>query len=278
MAPCKVFVITVCAATAAVAVSAALAQTKEEWREAKEGDGSAQMLVLEQSYHGTVPGTGNALPRVEEIKGKPGNWITWPGFLMRPDGGSRLFIQTTKELAFEKVAKKGRVQLQFRDTRVHLNNNRNPLVTVNFNTPLKTAFLKRHVKRVDLVMELKESVEVVVTQHVDPDGYCYLFVDFPPGQYSTGGDWHPQPMIQQSETTSSNDYLMGLPAVSPASPGDGGQVLPGAATGGGPAAPPANGTGGAAGTGTPVDANAGGGGEDGEAPAEAPDSEIFPAT
>jgi hypothetical protein len=278
MAPCKMFVITVCAVAAAVAVSAALAQTKEEWREAKEGEGASPKLVLEQSYHGTVPGTGNALPRVEEIKGKPGNWITWPGFLMRPDGGSRLFIQTTKALAFEKVAKKGRVQLQFKDTRVHLDNNRNPLVTVNFNTPLKTAFLKRHLKRVDLVMELKEPAEVVVTQHVDPDGYCYLFVDFPPGQYSTGGEWHPQPLIQQSGTTSSDDYLMGLPAVPPPQPGEDGEVPPGSEKGGGRAAPSANGTGGAADTGAPGNANAGGGDEDAEPPAEAPDSEIFPAT
>jgi len=266
MAPCKVSVITVCAVATAVAVSAALAQTKEEWRDAKEGEGTAQQLVLAQSYHGTVPGMGNALPRVEEIKGKPGNWITWPGFLMRPDGGSRLFIQTTKELAFEKVAKKNRVQLQFQDTRVHLNNNRNPLVTVNFNTPLKTAFLKRHPKRIDLVMELKESVEIVVTQHVDPDGYCYLFVDFQPGKYSTGGDWHPRPVVQQS-ATSSNDYLMGLPAIPPAPPGEDGEV------------PPAMGTGGATDNGATGNAPAGeAGGGDEEPPAEAPDSEIFPAT
>ncbi|MCK9459353.1 MAG: hypothetical protein M0R80_06910, partial [Proteobacteria bacterium] len=191
MAPCKLLVITACAAFAAIAVTTALAQTQAEWRDAKEGEGSAQGLVLAQSYHGTVPGLGNQLPRVEEVKGKPGNWITWPGFLMRPDGGSRLFLQTTKELAFEKITKKNRVQLQFKETRVHLDNNRNPLVTVNFNTPLRTAYLKRHAKRVDLVMELKTPAEIVVTQHVDPDGYCYLFVDFPPGQYSTGGDWRP---------------------------------------------------------------------------------------
>jgi hypothetical protein len=218
MSPCKVSVITVCALTAAIAVTAAFAQTKEEWREAKEGDVAAPQLVLEQSYHGTVPGMGNALPRVEEIKGKSGNWITWPGFLMRPDGGSRLFIQTTKELAFEQVTKKNQVQLQFKDTRVHLNNNRNPLVTVNFNTPLKTAFLKRHPKRVDLVMEFKEPAGIVVTQHVDPDGYCYLFVDFQPGKYSTGGDWHPQPAIQQS-SMSSDEYLQNLPAISAPPPG-----------------------------------------------------------
>jgi hypothetical protein len=276
MAPCKVSVITVCAVAAAISVTAALAQTKEEWREAKEGDGAAPKLVLEQSYHGTVPGMGNALPRVEEIKGKPGNWITWPGFLMRPDGGSRLFIQTTKELAFEKIAKKGRVQLEFKDTRVHLENNRNPLVTVNFNTPLKTAFLKRHLKRVDLVMELKETVEVVVTQHVDPDGYCYLFVDFPPGQFSTGGDWHPQQLIQQGET-SPDDYLKGLPPIPPAPPGEDGALPPGPAAGGGPAPGPASGAGGAIDNGAPTNSTAGEGGGGGDSVAEAPDSEIFPA-
>jgi len=275
MSPCKVSVITVCALAAAVAVSAALAQTKEEWREAKEGDGAAPVLVLEQSYHGTVPGAGNGLPRVEEIKGKPGNWITWPGFLMRPDGGSRLFIQTTKELAFEKVAKKNRVQLQFRDTRVHLDNNHNPLVTVNFNTPLKSAFLKRRLKRVDLVMEFKETAEIVVTQHVDPDGYCYLFVDFPPGQYSTGGEWHLRPVVQQA-ATSPDDYLMGLPAIS-TPPGEDGEIPPGSAAGDGSTPERTNGAGGVRDTGAAGDSTAGEG-TDAEPPAEAPDSEIFPAT
>jgi hypothetical protein len=220
MTPCKVSFIVVCAVTAAIAAPAALAQTQDEWREAKEGEAAPPPLVLEQSYHGTVPGLGNQLPRVEEVKGQPGNWITWPGFLMRPDGGSRLFVQTTRELAFEKVEKKGRVQLQFKDARVHLDNNRNPLVTVNFNTPLKTAFLKRRVKRVDLVMELKEPAQLVITQHVDADGYCYLFVDFPPGKYSTGGEWHPKPVIQAG-SLSSDEYLQGLPAVMPAEPAEG---------------------------------------------------------
>jgi hypothetical protein len=271
MAPCKLPIITLCAASAAIAAATAIAQTQEEWRVAKEGEGPSQALVLEQSYHGTAPGSGNQLPRVEEIKGKAGNWITWPGFLMRPDGGSRLFIQTTKELAFEKVTKKNRVQLQFKETRVHLDNNRNPLVTVNFNTPLRTAYLKRHVKRVDLVLELKEAAEIVVTQHVDPDGYCYLFVDFPPGKYSTGGEWRPSPAYQQGSPTP-DEYLQGLPAIS-TEPGAGDAIPPAPAGAATPAPQPAGGAGGATG-----DSTAEGGAEDNEAPAEAPDSEIFPAT
>jgi len=274
MAPSKVSIIVLCASLGAAAATVALAQTQEEWREAREeGAPGASALLLEQSYHGTLPGTGNALPRVEEIRSKPGNWITWPGFMMRPDGGSRLFIQTTKALTFVKLEKKNRLELQFRDTAVHLNNNRNPLITVNFNTPLKTAFLKRRAKRVDLVMELKVKAEAVISQYTDADGYCYLFVDFPPGLFSTGGDWRPQVMAGGQggvEGISSDDYLRGLPAAPPQP--DAESAAPGAPGGGDRAAPPSQP---APAVEAPPAVSPGG---DEEPPAEAPESEIFPAT
>jgi len=172
----------------------ALAQSQSEWREATERP--QPNLVLNESYHGTTPGGGNTLPRVEELKGKDGNWITWPGFIMRPDGGSRVFVQTTKPLEYSRSDKKRRLSLSFREAGVHLNNNRNPLVTVHFNTPLRRAFLKRTGKAVELVMELKVEAQATITQFADSDGYHYLFVDYPAGQYPVGGDWGARPSFQ----------------------------------------------------------------------------------
>lgn len=192
MTPFKASFAAVFALTGAVAASDASAQTQQDWRSAKEVAPAATPLVLAQSYHGTKPGEGNALPRVEEIKGREGNWVTWPGFMMRPDSGSRLFVQTTRALEYEKVVKKNRIRLRFKDTQVFLDNNRNPLVTMNFNTPLRSAYLKRDKKSVQLVMDLKVASDVVITQAADADGFCYLFVDFPVGQFETGGEWHPQ--------------------------------------------------------------------------------------
>jgi len=172
----------------------AMAQSQEDWREASEQPPSN--LTLNESYHGTVPGTGNTLPRVEEIKTKAGNWITWPGFLMRPDGGSRIFIQTTKALDYKRDAKKKRITLRFENTNVYLSNNRNPLVTIHFNTPVKRAYLQRRMKTAELIVELKVDSEATITQFADGDGYHYLFVDFPAGQYPVGGDWGTRPSFE----------------------------------------------------------------------------------
>jgi hypothetical protein len=166
------------------------AQTQQDWREA---GGAAEPFTLEQGYHGTRPGDGNRLPRVEELRGKPGGWVTWPGFLMREDGGSRVFLQTTRPLQYRRSAGKLRFTLHFEDAKVHLNNNRNPLVTAFFNTPVKRAWLKRRGKNVDLVVELKQAAAEAVTQFSDNDGYHYLFIDFPPGDYPRGAGFAPRP-------------------------------------------------------------------------------------
>ncbi|HUT79494.1 MAG TPA: hypothetical protein VM285_17490, partial [Polyangia bacterium] len=51
----------------------ATAQSPQEWRE---DGGTQEAFALEQSYHGTRPGQGNRLPRVEELRNKPGGWVT----------------------------------------------------------------------------------------------------------------------------------------------------------------------------------------------------------
>jgi hypothetical protein len=158
------------------------AQTREDWR-ATEGDAEEKKVVIQQSYTGVTPGSGNNLPRVEELKGKSGTWVTWPGFLMRVDGGSRLFLQTTVSLDYRLEEKKKRIVLKLNDAQVFLSNNRNPLVTTHFNTPIRRAYLKVRNQTTELVIELKVSKAPEITQMIDQDGYHYMFIDFPPGRY-----------------------------------------------------------------------------------------------
>ncbi|MFO8070677.1 MAG: hypothetical protein R6V85_02270 [Polyangia bacterium] len=163
----------------------AWAQQQEQGRQA----GSRQEApLLGQSYHGTRPGGGNTLPRVEELKGLSDTWVTWPGFIMREDGGSRLFLQTTRSIDFSRTDKDDRITLRLERAKVYLSNNRNPLVTSHFNTPIGRAYLRRHRNWSELVIELKVEATAVVTQTADADGYHYLFVDFPAGQYPTSFD------------------------------------------------------------------------------------------
>ncbi len=177
-----------------LAAGLAFAQSQNDWSTAQSSDGEG--IILGQSYHGTTPGNGNTLPRVEELKDKPGTWVTWPGFVMRPDGGSRIFLQTTRPLEYTKTDKKNRLYLKFKDARVHLTNNRNPLVTIHFNTPVRRAYLKRTRKSVELAVEYKVSTQAAITQFADKDGYHYMFIDFPAGQYPIGGDFGDRPSFK----------------------------------------------------------------------------------
>jgi hypothetical protein len=174
-----------------VAAALALAQSQDDWREATDGEGGT--LNLEQSYHGTTPGTGNTLPRVEELKGMPGTWVTWPGFIMLPDGSSRIFLQTTRPIDYKRSDKKRRTTLRLANAEVFLRNNRNPLVTIHFNTPVRRAYLKRMKGVVDLIIEMKVAASASIAQFADQDGYHYLFVDFPAGQYPIGGQFGNRP-------------------------------------------------------------------------------------
>lgn len=158
------------------------AESPDEWRKT-EGEIPEQKITLRQHYTGVKPGEGNNLPRVAELKGKTGTWVTWPGFMPLQNGGSRLFIQATEPLQYTIRDKGLTVTLSFKNAKVHLSNNRNPLVTTHFNTPLKRAYLKRHKKQSDLILELKVNATPEISQMTDADGYQYLFVDFAPGEY-----------------------------------------------------------------------------------------------
>ena len=156
----------------------------EQWRSAAEKAPDAAPLQLSQHYTGTKPGTGNHLPRVAELKTKTGSWITWPGFQMKPDGGSRIFIQTTQPLQYTLRSTAKRITLKISGAKIHLSNNRNPLVTTWFNTPVQKSRLRNAGKnKVDLILDLKGQATPAVSQLSDEDGFHYLFIDFPPGEW-----------------------------------------------------------------------------------------------
>jgi hypothetical protein len=186
----KAAVLTVGALIAsAVSVQLAIAQSKDDWRDAT-AETQQPKLMLSQSYRGTRPGDGNNLPRVTELKEKSGLWITWPGFMMTEDGGSRVFLQTTGPVKYtQKKTGKKEIVLVFRKTGIYLSNNRNPLVTGHFNTPVARVNLKRRSgKTTELVMKLKVESTPNISQMTDNDGYNYLFIDFPAGEYPQTGN------------------------------------------------------------------------------------------
>ncbi|KPK12922.1 MAG: hypothetical protein AMJ62_15730 [Myxococcales bacterium SG8_38] len=135
------------------------------------------------SYAGVTPGSetsDNLPPKAEEIP-EGALMLTWPGFMMRKEGGSRFFVQTSRPVEVATKKSENRFELVLRNTRVHLSNNYRPLETEFFDTPVRRATVQRRGKK-DLVMvfELRAEATPSVTQEKGKDGFNYVFVDFAP--------------------------------------------------------------------------------------------------
>jgi hypothetical protein len=134
-------------------------------------------------YPGVVPGSGNNLPRVADLKNKQGTWVTWPGFLSAPDGSSRVFLQTIGPFTYERKDESQKIVVLIDNAKVFLNNNRNALETSHFNTPVNRAYLKNIKNKLALIIELRVPAQASLSQTTESDGYSYLIIDFPAGHY-----------------------------------------------------------------------------------------------
>jgi len=134
------------------------------------------------SYAGVTPGTGNLPPRAPRQPSEA-RLMTWPGFQARPDGASRFFIQTTQPVVHEMRVETGRVVILLKQTRLHLRNNRRPLETRYFNTPVSRAWIERRGHDLAFVLELRAQATPVVSTQPAENGYHYLFVELPAGDY-----------------------------------------------------------------------------------------------
>jgi hypothetical protein len=163
-------------------------------------------------YRGVVPGHGIVPPRARMLKSARQNLVTWPGFEMTASG-SRIFVQSLRPISYSRADEANRVVFVLQNTRIHLRNNRNPLVTESFNTPVGTAYLRPRGRDTLLILDMKVGSSPSISQ-VTEGGYSFLFLDFPGGTYpipegvrewrpriSVGGDGE---TIQQPVTTS--DY------------------------------------------------------------------------
>jgi hypothetical protein len=142
-------------------------------------------------YAGVTPGSGNLPPRAP---GGDARLLTWPGFQARPDGASRFFVQTTQPVTHRVENESGRVVIILENLGIHLRNNRRPLETQYFNTPVTRAKVERRGRDVALVLEMRAAVTPSVSVQPAEGAYHYLFIEFPAGDYL--------PAEMQTETTS----------------------------------------------------------------------------
>lgn len=133
-------------------------------------------------YQGVIPGTEQP-PAVAPKQGAGGTTITWPGFQMRPDGGSRFFVQATGALSDQAHVTPGRITVTLGAAKLATAVNGLLLETRYFNTPVKRAFVTLNQGVAYLVLEMRVAATPQVTTEKAKTGFSFVYVDFPPGRY-----------------------------------------------------------------------------------------------
>jgi hypothetical protein len=151
------------------------------------------------TYAGVVPGASSA-PAVPVAKTETKPMITWPGFQMRQDGTSRVFIQSTTALTPQPSAAGPRFSVYLPGAKVAGNTNKLPLETRFFNTPVSRVNIEQQRDGVTLVLDLRAEISPVVSSERGPTGYYFLYIDLPKGTFvktpapaQTAADVQPAP-------------------------------------------------------------------------------------
>ena len=148
----------------------------------------------QQGYQGVVPGSPNPPPRARVSRRDTRTVVTWPGFQAEGQG-SRIFIQTSRPVSVQESRGPSRIIYRLPNAVISTRNNRNPLVTAHFNTPVTQAYLRRAGRDVELVILLRAEVQPNVSNAPGDNGLQFVFIDFP------GGNWLPDgpPPIAEPE-------------------------------------------------------------------------------
>jgi len=141
--------------------------------------------VRAEGYHGVSPGS-NTVP--DGIAAQPGGaaLVTWPGFQQLQSGGSRVFVQTSIPVTPNLKREGGHWQLLLPGVSLPPGNARLPLDTSFFNTPVKTVRAKPRKGEgvvVEIELRAKSSVSPELRSEKASNGYFFVYVDFPPGNY-----------------------------------------------------------------------------------------------
>ncbi|MCA9582042.1 MAG: hypothetical protein KC416_09630 [Myxococcales bacterium] len=138
--------------------------------------------AVNAAYPGVAPGHAYECPPIpERMKTHP--HITWSGFQRMADGGTRVFLQVTAEVTPESGWKKDKFVVTLPGTKVYLRNNRLPLDTRFFNTPVNNTKIRRHKKDTVVELTMRKKVAPTVRYSHGQGGYWFIFLEFPKGDY-----------------------------------------------------------------------------------------------
>ncbi|GAC1352092.1 MAG: hypothetical protein NVS3B20_06820 [Polyangiales bacterium] len=131
----------------------------------------------------------------------------WPGFRNTDDGGSEVLVAFSKAVETPTERKgKGAVTYVFKGAHVLKSNNRNPLLTVHFNTPVMKARLVPKKGELHLVIELRPGTEASGASglRAGDGGGQQFFVKFGAGNYLPAVDDAVDGPMKKSSANSNN--------------------------------------------------------------------------
>ena len=119
-----------------------------------------------------------------EAKPRPDAAVaTFPGFRLLPDGRSRIYVELSKSVTVDEHKTDQALTFTLHDAQVLVKNNKNPLITTHFATPVSRARLVPAGVDLNLVLDLRKAQ--VATHQVVPgdNGSARLEIDFPACDY-----------------------------------------------------------------------------------------------
>jgi hypothetical protein len=103
--------------------------------------------------------------------------LVWTGFQVI-DGGSRVFVQTSADVALDLVTTKDGLVATLRNCRIHMRNNSRTLDTRFFATPVKQVSVRQRRKDVQLDIALKQPAPATSHKQTGPNGSQFWVIDF----------------------------------------------------------------------------------------------------
>jgi hypothetical protein len=141
-----------------------------------------------ESYEGVVPGSGHPPPRAAAVQRRERSdgaaILSWLGFQPLAGGRSRFFLQLSRDAPYQGRSSPGRYELLLRNTRAHLRNTLRPLETRFFDTPVVRADAARRGRDMVVVFELRADVAPSLSVGEGQNGYRFVYVDWPAGDYA----------------------------------------------------------------------------------------------
>jgi hypothetical protein len=137
--------------------------------------------------------TVSAASRPSPKPGRGGIEAGAPEFETLADGSTRLSIVFSQSVAYDTKSSPGRLVYVLKAARAAHRNDYNPLVTVDFNTPVASARLTPHGRDLWFIVDLRAAVKPDVTTDPAKDGGVVLQIAFPKGDYVPPAPASPAP-------------------------------------------------------------------------------------